>query len=179
MNSEYLRLVRWIKGLKDKESSGGGRIPGEITIWAAEAAPSGWLLCDGTAVSRTTYAGLFAVIGTVYGIGDGSMTFNLPNLQGRVPIGRHSIDSDFPWVGYMGGEKTHILSVSEMPSHYHKQVGRRAPEGTSSYVMHQMIYHSSVTTKNTTPPDGSEYTGGSQAHNNLQPYIVLSYIIKC
>lgn len=57
-------------------------------MYAGAAAPSGWLLCDGSAVSRTTYSTLFAVVGTTYGVGDGSTTFNIPDLQGRFPMGK-------------------------------------------------------------------------------------------
>jgi hypothetical protein len=62
--------------------------PGMVAAYAGSSAPSGWLLCDGTAVSRTTYSALFAAIGTSYGAGDGSTTFNLPDLRGRVPVGK-------------------------------------------------------------------------------------------
>lgn len=69
-------------------SGGGGSSPtGAVIGFAGSSAPSGWLLCDGSAVSRTTYADLFTAIGTSYGVGDGSTTFNLPDLRGRVPVG--------------------------------------------------------------------------------------------
>jgi microcystin-dependent protein len=61
---------------------------GAITAYGAGSAPSGWLLCDGTAVNRTTYATLFGIIGTTYGVGDGSTTFNIPNLQQKFPLGK-------------------------------------------------------------------------------------------
>jgi microcystin-dependent protein len=61
---------------------------GAITAYGAGSAPSGWLLCDGTAINRTTYATLFGIIGTTYGVGDGSTTFNIPNLQQRFPLGK-------------------------------------------------------------------------------------------
>jgi len=64
--------------------------PGVILPYGAATAPSGYLLCDGSAVSRTTYADLFSVIGTTYGAGDGSTTFNLPHLKGTVPVGKDS-----------------------------------------------------------------------------------------
>lgn len=83
------------------------------------SAPSGWLYCDGSAVSRTTYSDLYAVIGTTYGSGDGSTTFNLPNTSGRVPVGLDSGDSDFNTAGNTGGSKTHTLSTAEIPSHNH------------------------------------------------------------
>lgn len=61
---------------------------GSVIAWSGSSAPSGWLLCDGTAISRTTYAALFAVAGTAYGVGDGSTTFNVPDLQDRLPLGK-------------------------------------------------------------------------------------------
>jgi microcystin-dependent protein len=61
---------------------------GAITAYGAGSAPTGWLLCDGTAINRTTYATLFGIIGTTYGVGDGSTTFNIPNLQQRFPLGK-------------------------------------------------------------------------------------------
>ena len=81
--------------------------------------PSGWLYCDGSAVSRTTYSDLYAVIGTTYGSGDGSTTFNLPNTSGRVVVGLDLGDSHFNAVGNTGGSKTHTLSSAEIPSHSH------------------------------------------------------------
>ena len=68
-------------------------------MWLTASAPTGYLLCDGTAVSRTTYAGLYAVIGTTYGIGDGTTTFNLPNMKGRVPVGYDITQTEFNTIG--------------------------------------------------------------------------------
>jgi microcystin-dependent protein len=94
---------------------------GVINMWPTTTAPTSWLLCDGTAVSRTTYAALFAVISTTYGTGDGSTTFNVPNLKGKVPVGRDSADVSFDTMGETGGAKTHTLSSSEsgVPAHGH------------------------------------------------------------
>lgn len=84
---------------------------GSIMAFGSTTPPSGWLLCDGTAVSRTTYAALFAVIGTTYGAGDGSTTFNLPNLKGRAIVGYNSADTDFDTLGETGGAKTSTPSA--------------------------------------------------------------------
>jgi len=92
---------------------------GSISAYAGAAAPSGWLLCDGTAVSRTTYATLFGVISTLYGAGDGATTFNLPNLKGRFPIGLDSTvttPTNISARGNSGGSLNHTHSV---PAHYH------------------------------------------------------------
>lgn len=92
---------------------------GSINAWSTNTAPTGWQLCDGTAVSRTTYAALFAVIGTTYGAGDGTTTFNLPNLKGRAIVGRDSAQTEFDTLGETGGAKTHTLTTAEMPAHSH------------------------------------------------------------
>src|SRR5262245_28732340 len=88
-------------------------------VLAAPTAPAGFLLCDGAAVSRATYAALFALIGTNYGAGDGSTTFNLPNMKGRVLAGYDNAQAEFTSIGQTGGEKTHTLTLAELPSHDH------------------------------------------------------------
>jgi len=94
---------------------------GSVTQFAGSSAPTGWLLCDGSAVSRTTYSTLFSLIGETYGVGDGSTTFNLPDLKGKIPVGYNSSDGDFDALGETGGAKTHTLTSDEMPSHTHTQ----------------------------------------------------------
>jgi len=96
-------------------------IPGEIKLWTVDGAPDGWLIADGRAVSRTTYADLFAIVGETYGAGDGTTTFNLPDLSGNIPVGFSSTDSDFGQLGKTGGMKEVALTVSQMPSHTHIQ----------------------------------------------------------
>lgn len=94
---------------------------GSIIVTAGSTAPTGWLLCNGALVSRSTYATLFATIGTTYGAGDGSTTFGLPNLLGKVIAGVDAAQTEFNTLGKTGGEKTHILLTAEMPSHNHIQ----------------------------------------------------------
>lgn len=91
-------------------------VVGSIIMFPGSAVPSGYLLCDGSAVSRTTYASLFTAIGTTYGAGDGSTTFNLPNLAGRVPVG----SSQSHQLGTSGGEESHTLTSGEIASHVHE-----------------------------------------------------------
>ena len=122
MDSEYLRLSRRIKRNQEVSTSyvADTLMPvGSMLMWTSETLPTGWLLCDGTAVSRTTYEDLYETIGTTYGVGDNSTTFNLPNLKGKFPIGIDDSDTDFDALGETGGAKDVTLSESELPSHDH------------------------------------------------------------
>lgn len=148
---------------------------GAIMQYAGSSAPSGWLIADGSAVSRSTYSALFSVIGTTYGAGNGTTTFNLPNLKGKVPVGKDSADTSFDSLGETGGAKTHTLTISEMPSHNHRKATKYT-SGTTNFTDPQSwprVDATSVVTDLFT-----DNTGGGQAHNNLQPYLVLNYIIK-
>ena len=143
---------------------------GCINLYAGSTAPTGWLICDGSAISRTTYANLFSVIGTTYGTGDGSTTFNIPNLKGKVPVGLNSSDTDFDTLGETGGEKEHTLSVDEMPSHDHSTNGSYLNNGSGGTTATWLSWGSGNAKV--------QSTGGGQSHNNLQPYIVMNYIIS-
>ena len=94
---------------------------GVITQYGGTTAPTGWLLCQGQAISRVNalYTRLFTAIGTNYGIGDGSTTFNVPNLQGRIPVGKDATQSEFDALAETGGSKTSTLSTANLPSHQH------------------------------------------------------------
>ena len=93
--------------------------PGVINQYAGSSAPLGYLLCDGSEVSRINYSDLFSVVGTTYGVGDGLNTFNLPNLKGKIPVGLDSLQSEFDTLGKTGGSKTNTLNVNQLPSHTH------------------------------------------------------------
>lgn len=150
---------------------------GMIVPYAGSTAPDGWLLCDGSAVSRTTYSTLYSMISTTYGSGDGSSTFNLPDLRGRVPIGV----SPSHLLASVGGAETHILAEEEMPSHNHtlraRTTGQNNGNPTNRTLAQVNIYtdaDANVDMRNTSITS----TGGGTAHNNMQPYITLNYIIK-
>ncbi len=97
-----------------------GGITGELRMWAGATSPFGWLLCDGAAISRTTYSRIFSVIGTTYGIGDGLTTFNIPDFRSRSAIGTgQGAGLSNRVLGATGGAETHVLSSAEMPSHAH------------------------------------------------------------
>lgn len=145
---------------------------GLILPYAGPSAPQGWLLCEGQAVSRTTYAGLFDVIGTTYGIGNGSTTFNLPDLRGRAPVGLSSTDAEFNTLGKTFGTKTHTLTVAEMPSHPHTADLPLANNAGS------LEGHSGAWGKHAGALVSVRPAGGGGAHNNIQPSIALNYIIK-
>lgn len=156
---------------------------GVISAYGGSSAPTGYLLCDGTAVSRTTYSALFAVIGTTYGAGDTTTTFNLPNLKGRVAVGRDNTQTEFDTLGETGGAKTHALTESEMPRHNHGPnpamiVGTQGGGGTNNYAPTGSNPQYNLTTFYTGGSGSSQSPSDGVAHNNLQPYLVINYIIK-
>ena len=154
---------------------------GLLAPYAGSTAPTGWLLCAGQTVSRRDYKQLFDAIGTTYGAGDGSTTFALPDLRGRTPValdnmggtdaGRLSVANT---LGGSGGEELHTLTTAEMPSHAHAQVVA-ANAGTSA-IRADFVADGNFSVYPQGTNTGS--TGGGGAHNNLQPYMLLNYIIK-
>lgn len=167
------RLNHMEDGISEAAKSGGESDKvGVVKMFSGSTAPEGWLICDGSAVSRTTYSELFSIIGTTYGVGDDSTTFNIPNIKGRTVVGLNSSDTDFKTLGKTGGEKTHTLTIDEIPAHTHKLTYDISGAGTNTGGTVALGNTSTTSSLGTLP------TGGGQAHNNLQPYIVLNYIIK-
>ena len=137
-----------------------------------------WLICNGQAIDRTTYAALFTLIGTTYGAGNGVTTFNLPDLRARVPVGNSDAALGGPALGggltarslaATGGAETHTLTTDQIPPHVHTVAGGGGAGGGSS----QFGFFATPTGSLNT---GSAGTGG--AHNNLQPFLALNYIIR-
>lgn len=152
----------------------GGQLPswwmptGVVVPYAGKTAPSGWLLCQGQAVSRSTYSALFAVIGTTFGSGDGSTTFNLPDLRGRVAVG---VASDANFLGTTAGEKVVTLSIDQIPTHSHQYSFRDIVSATAQS-------GSSYGIPSKTNRYDASSTGGGQSHNNIQPSLYLNYLVK-
>jgi microcystin-dependent protein len=160
---------------------------GVITQYGAATAPTGWLLCRGQAISRTNplYTRLFTAISTTYGAGDGTTTFNVPNLQGRIPVGFDSTQTEFDALAETGGSKTHTITTANMPSHQHgvgtilpntiadhiHGIGTIAAAGTDlgSHNHTQNAHTHTVSTSTTT--DGSHYHGWA-AQGSYQGNIV-------
>ena len=181
---KYFNGTSW-EGVSDNVA--GDTLPiGSQIPYGSTTPPANWLVCDGSAVSRTTYAELFAVIGTSYGAGDGSTTFNLPNKKGRKSVGYDSNDTDFNAIGKKGGEKAHTLTENEMPSHNHNRIrliegnqflGRAG--GSNSNVAGLTLNNGQYPYDNTTYNNAdTSYTGGGQAHNIEDPYETDCWIIK-
>lgn len=159
----------------DWEALPSGFVPsGSITAYAGTVAPAGYFLCDGQAISRTTYADLFAVLGTAYGVGDGSTTFNVPNLKGRVIVAADSTQTEFDTLGETGGAKTVTLNESQMPSHTHSFTGVFNPTNTGATLAFTANLEAEESTFNTV----TNSKGSSAAHENMPPYFVLHYLIK-
>jgi microcystin-dependent protein/predicted acyltransferase (DUF342 family) len=166
-----------------------GNPTGTILMWSTSSAPTGYVLCDGTAQSRTTYSDLFAVIGTTYGSGDGSTTFNVPDMRSRFPLGYgQGTGLTNRTLNQTGGEETHTLSWNEMPAHTHtgttdlnamallnngatNMSGASNPAGPDSQTTQYGTYsHDHGFTTNS--------AGGGQAHNTMPPFLVVNFIIK-
>lgn len=178
------------KGRITAASNGGATPPGVVSAFAGSSAPTGWLLCYGQEVSRSTYGDLFSAIGTTYGIGNGSTTFNLPDLRGRVTAGRDDMGGiaanrltnsgtgnpgiNGSTLGASGGSDRHQLTTGQMPSHTHTVYGQTVQRtAAGSLVATAVTAGTTSDTNRTSAPEGD-----NQAHPNVQPTIVLNYIIK-
>jgi microcystin-dependent protein len=152
----------------------------EIRIFSFGFAPRGWALCDGQTLPINQNQALFSLLGTTYG-GDGRLTFGLPNLQSRVPIHMGSGHT----LGERGGEQAHTVSISELPEHVHalnasttvattNTPGNTLVTGQSTA---SSLYASGASGLVAMSPAAVANVGGSQAHLNMQPFLVLNFSI--
>lgn len=154
--------------------TGGSYPTGAVEPFGANSGdiPTGWLECDGSAVSRTTFSDLFNEIGTTYGVGDGSTTFNLPDLRGRAPIGDgQGSGLTNRTLGDEDGEEECTLSESELPAHTH-------PDGGSIPASDELNTGGLSNIQNTGSTINTGNTGGDSAHNNMHPFSVATFMIK-
>jgi microcystin-dependent protein len=189
------------------EGGGGGgtptveRLPGEMVMYGGAAAPTGWLICDGTPVNRSVYAALYAVLGTSYGAGDGETTFNLPNLSGKVPYGVDGSNAR----GATGGANTKTLLTANLPAHTHTAnhthtmdvqgshdhgLDRSTATGGSNVTIPQGSGTISGTTHGAIEDDGlhshtinaanitTSSVGSGTAFDNRSAYQAVNYIVK-
>lgn len=168
--------------------------PGTVNMYAGAAAPSGWLICNGGEVNRSTFAALFAVIGTTYGAGNGTTTFNLPNMTNRYPLGVGT-----QAIGAAGGSSTSgstVLTEAQMPSHTHTGTTNFIGDHTHTYQLEDLSgtgtggpgfsFNNRFVTGNTGAAGGHSHsfttngTGGSQGHDHsiAPPFLALNFIIK-
>lgn len=168
---------------------------GSIISFSGTSIPNNWLLADGSEVSRETYPELFQLIGTTYGDGDGSTTFNLPDMRGKIGVGLSTDDNDFGVLGNTTGEKQHVLTTEEQP-HLTGQLQFRDKSGDNIVACYPNLNTSGVFTYQNHA--GAQWSvsinsggtakknalitfdnGGQDAgHNNIQPSLVVNYIIK-
>lgn len=173
----------------------GNSITAEVRMYAGSAVPTGWLICDGSALSRNAYANLFNAIGTAFGAGDGSTTFNLPDMRGRVPVGAgQGTNLTNRVLGGEGGEESHTLTVAELAAHghgvtdnghNHHWVGIAKPTaGGNAYQNGPQPFSfnpqnmSDYWTDTNTTGISIQSTGSGTGHNTMQPFSVVNYIIK-
>ena len=144
---------------------------GSMIMFGGAVAPTGWLFCDGAAVSRETYAALFAAIGVVWGAGDGSTTFNLPDARGRSAMGAGQGSSlTARTLGATLGEESHALTANENGTHKH-------PVNTAA-VAAGGNYQAYVTNTGTVYTSETGSNGLGTPHNTVHPVFVCHYIIK-
>ena len=152
-----------------------GNPTGTILMWSVASIPSGYLECTGQAVSRTTYAVLFALIGTTWGSGDGSTTFNVPDLRGRAPIGAGTGSGlTTRTLAATVGEETHLLTTAELAAHTHSVGSLVYPVTGGTGAFGSSAGALDEASGNIT----SASAGSGNAHNNIQPSLVVKFIIK-
>ena len=162
---------------------------GVMAVFAGSTPPDGWLECAGAYVSRAAYPALFSAIGTTYGSTTAD-NFRLPDARGRVLVGLDPAQSEFDTLGDSGGDKEVTLTVAQMPSHSHGAVtGAETVEGSfgltdsttnpaGSAAIRRGTGGSTRTMTDSAHSHSIPAQGGGEAHSNLQPYLVVRYMIK-
>lgn len=159
---------------------------GEIRMFGGNFAPLGWMFCSGQLVSIAEYETLFQLIGTTYG-GDGQETFALPDLQGRIPIHQGTGQGLSSHVlGETGGVETVTLTTNQIPAHSHPFLATDNPASSTSPIGNvpsknaSLDYYTDDLSGGTTTisPTMLQASGGSQPHNNFQPYLCVNFIIS-
>ena len=179
-------------------------VTGSVQMYAGSSSPTWWLICDGRAVSRTTYADLFAIIDVTFGIGDGSTTFNLPDARGKSPVGTNDAglpngaDSNFTTrnEGDEGGAETHTLTAAELAAHDHNVVSggnhthnlgwRETGAQPDGRIVTDRMDDPETQTDTTAIKAAGAHThtvddsGKTRdtAHNTMSPFFVMNFIIK-
>jgi microcystin-dependent protein len=157
---------------------------GEIRMFAGNFAPAGWMFCEGQLLPISENETLFQLIGTTYG-GDGEQTFALPNLQSRVPVHMGTGPSGVTYqIGESAGVESVTLTVQQIPAHNHPLLAANAPaaeptpgNNLSGAPTTKRIY-ASPTASVALAANMMAPAGGSQPHDNLQPYLCINYIIS-
>jgi microcystin-dependent protein len=152
---------------------------GELRIFAGNFAPVGWMFCEGQLLAISLYTSLYQLIGTTYG-GDGQSTFALPDLRGRLPV--HQGNSYT--LGMTGGVEEVTLTMNQIPGHSHPMLGaigngtQTNPDNNVLASSTLMKLYSGQSATTAMAPTSITSIGGSQPHNNMQPYLCLNYIIS-
>lgn len=163
----------WTNAINDNWTLLDNRLvpPGAVMFYAAATPPAGWYACDGSAKSRTTDAALFAVVGTTFGAGDGSTTFNVPDGRSRnVVAAGQGTGLSLRNLAATGGEESHVLTIPELPSHNHTISNAMPASGTT--------FQGSGVGAGGSGAASIGFTGGNGAHNVMDPFLVLTCMIK-
>jgi microcystin-dependent protein len=156
---------------------------GEIRLFAGNFAPQGWAFCDGQLLPIAQAEVLFNLIGTTYG-GDGQTTFALPDLRGRVPVHQGNNGQSNYIVGQEGGVETVTLGAGQMPRHAHAMLASTSPAGATHGPSEvpgssaAMNFYGAGTPNMAMDPNAVAQAGGGQPHENMPPFVALSYIVS-